>query len=77
MPHTIDFIVTGAQKIHCEGCEQRIDIALHRLPGIQDVQPSARTRQVVVTLDPAQVSLEQVQAKLEQLGYQVTAEGGS
>lgn len=77
MLHTIDFMVTGAQKIHCEGCEQRIGTALRRLPGIQEVQASAHTQQVVVTIDPTQVSSDQVRAKLEQLGYQVTAEGGS
>jgi len=29
----------------------------------------------VVTIDPAQVSPEQVQAKLVQIGYQVTPQG--
>ncbi len=77
MPHTINFMVVGVQKIHCENCEQRIGTALRRLPGIQEVQARADTQQVVVTIDPTQVNLEQVQAKLEQLGYQVTAEGGS
>jgi len=36
------------------------------------VQASTHAQQVAVTLDLTQVSLEQVRAKLEQLGYQVT-----
>jgi copper chaperone CopZ len=38
------------------------------------VKASAATQQVLVTVDPAQVGAEQVRAKLEQLGYQVTGE---
>ncbi len=67
---TITFQVTGEPTIHCAGCEQRIGTALRRLPGIVQVQASAQTQQVQVHVDPAQVSREQVQAKLGQLGYE-------
>ncbi len=76
MTNTIDFTVTGEQKIHCEGCEQRIDRALRRLPGVQDVEASAETQRVAVTLDPDRVGPEQVRDRLDLLGYQVT-EGGA
>ncbi len=76
MTNTIDFTVTGEQKIHCEGCEQRIHRALRRLPGIQDVEASAETQRVAVTLDPDRVGPEQVRDRLDLLGYQVT-EGGA
>ncbi len=71
MARTLNLIVTGEQKIHCGGCEERIGKALRRLPGIQDVQASADTQKVVVTFDPDTVSADQVRAKLEQLGYRV------
>ena len=71
MRRTIDFTVTGEQTIHCASCEQRIGNALRRLPGIQNVQASARTQAVQVTIDPTQVGSEQIRAKLEQLGYDV------
>ncbi len=72
---TLNYTVTGEPTIHCAGCEQRIGNALRRLPGIRAVQASHRTQQVRVTIDPAQVGADQVQGKLEQLGYQVrTAE---
>ncbi len=77
MARTIDFKVTGEQTIHCASCEQRISKALHRMGGIQNVNSSAQTQQVAVTIDPAHVRPEQVQAKLEQLGYEVRPQGGS
>ncbi len=76
MTCTVKFAVTGAQKIHCGSCEQRIDNALRRLPGTLKVQASAQTQEVEVTINPAHVSREQVRAKLEQIGYQVTSQGG-
>lgn len=73
MPRTVEFTVTGEQRIHCTGCEERIRRALRRLPGIQEVRASADTQQVVVTLDPGRVTPDQVQAKLEQIGYQLAS----
>ncbi|MGH8068550.1 MAG: heavy-metal-associated domain-containing protein [Candidatus Entotheonellia bacterium] len=63
--------VIGEQTLHCAGCEEHIQRALRRLPGIQEVQARADTQQVEVTLDADRVTPDQVQAKLEQLGYQV------
>ena len=77
MVRTLEFTVSSEQKIHCEGCERRIDNALRRLPGVEDVRASYRTQRVAVTIDPADVEPEQVRAKLEQLGYQVTPNGGT
>jgi copper chaperone CopZ len=71
MARTLNLTVSGEQKIHCAGCEERIGNALRRLPGIQDVQASADTQKVVVTFDPGTVSADQVRTKLEQLGYRV------
>ncbi len=71
MAEMVNFTVTGEQKIHCAGCEERITNALRRLPGIQDIQASHQNQRVVVTFDPARVSPDKVKAKLLQLGYQV------
>jgi copper chaperone len=77
MPRTIEFVVTGEDKLHCAGCEQRVRKALRRLAGVQEVQASAATQQVMVTFDPTQVGPEQVQAMLEQLGYEIAVQGGT
>jgi copper chaperone CopZ len=70
MAQTLEFVVMGEEKMHCAGCEQRVSNALRRLPGVQEVQASATTQHVLVTVDPSQVGADQVRAKLEQLGYQ-------
>jgi len=75
MTQTVYLTVIGGEKIHCAGCERRVANALRRLPGVQNVRASAQTQRVKVRIDPAQVGPEQVRAKLEQLGYQVTPEG--
>lgn len=77
MSHTLRFTVTGDDRIHCAWCEQRIANAVRRFPGVTQVQASAETQQVLVTIDPAQVGPDQVQARIEQLGYQVTPQGGT
>jgi len=77
MVDTIEFRVTGETTLHCAGCEQRVANALRRLAGVQEVRASAHTQQVVVTLDSDQVTPDQMQAKLEQLGYQVALQRDS
>ena len=77
MTRTVDFPVIGTQPIHCAGCEERIRNALQRLPGVHTVLASSHSQQVAVTFEPAQVSPEQIRAKLEQLGYQVTPQGST
>lgn len=77
MSNTAEFVVTGNQKIHCEGCEQRIDRALRRLPGVGSVEASAQSQRVIVEMDPAQVSPEQVRERLDLLGYEVAGGASS
>ena len=74
MVRVVDFTVTGEEKIHCAGCETRIAAALQRVRGVREVQASAETQRVKVTIEPSQVRPEQVREKLEQLGYQVRPE---
>lgn len=71
MTTTLQFEVVGEEKIHCAGCESRIATALGRLPGVEDVQASAETQQVKLTIDPARVSADELRVRLEKLGYQV------
>jgi Cu+-exporting ATPase len=77
MTQTINFTITGEQKLHCAGCEQQVGTALQRVPGIQDVRPSAQKQQIMVTIDPAHVTPEQVREKLAQLGYEVAPGDGA
>jgi len=71
MMDTVELMVTGEQKIHCGGCEQRIANALRRLGGVQHVRASADTQRVVVAVDTAQIAPGELRARLAALGYEV------
>lgn len=71
MATNVEFSVTGEQKIHCEGCEERISRALKRVPGVEAVKASAKEQRVSVSIDTARANAEQVRAKLQELGYDV------
>ena len=73
-PRIIDFMVIGEEKIHCVKCENRIGNELRLLPGIHGVWANTQAQQVRVGIDATQVRPDQVQAKLEQMGYQVTGD---
>lgn len=77
MANIINFTVTGGTRIHCAGCEQRINRALRRVPGIQRVQTSISRQEIAVTFEPAQVGPEQIQTRLGEIGYEVTREGST
>ena len=57
--------------IHCEGCEATIERFLSRVPGVQAVKASEEAQVVQVTWDPDTIGVDQVQAKLDELGYPV------
>jgi copper chaperone len=71
MTTTMNFTVTGDQKIHCDGCEQRISRALERVDGVQTVDASAQHQRIVIETDPAQTGPAQVRERLDLLGYDV------
>ena len=71
MAQTVQFTVTGQDTIHCESCEQRITTALRRLVGVEDVQASHETQQVIVTFNPEQVDAAAIRTKLAQTGFEV------
>lgn len=68
---TIEFVLTGEQKMHCSGCETRVAYTLRQLAGVRDVRANAKTQHVLVLLESAdQIGAQEIGEKLEQLGYQ-------
>lgn len=70
MLKSITFEVTGGQKIHCQGCEERIESALKKLPGINKVRADARNQRIDVLLDTSVVEPSSVIEKLSHAGYE-------
>ena len=63
--------VLSVPDISCEHCVKTINGALGALPGIEAVSTDIPTRTVQLRYDPAQVSMEQIQATLDDEGYSV------
>ena len=57
--------------ISCEHCVKTINRALGELPGIESVNTDIPTRTVRLRYDPATVSMEQIEATLDDEGYSV------
>ena len=59
--------------IHCVGCEVRIQKVLGGLPGVIEVKADHKTQKVQAMLHPGKISVVQVIARLEDLGYRTTS----
>ena len=57
------------KAIHCAGCEARIQSVLARMSGVHKVKADHKTQKVQLTFDSANVSVQDVKDKLEDLGY--------
>jgi len=77
MTGTAEFTVVGEEKLHCEGCEQRVDRALKCLAGVRDVGASYHSQQIEVSFDPSRLGAGDLQQRLELLGYEVSGGGGA
>ncbi|MBN8938516.1 MAG: cadmium-translocating P-type ATPase [Rhizobiales bacterium] len=60
------------EGMDCASCAAKIDTAVRRLPGIEDVNVSATTGRMTVTHQP-QSDLDAVQRRVAGLGYRVAA----
>ncbi|CEG54773.1 heavy-metal-associated domain-containing protein [Stutzerimonas nitrititolerans] len=72
MLESINYTVTGEEKMHCAGCESRVKNALQRLEGMHQVVASAEGQAIRVSIDSSKLSPEQVEARLAQIGYEVS-----
>jgi len=75
MNRTLEFTVTGDSQIHCGSCEHRITRSLQQLKGVENVDASAETQSIRVTIDSKLTSPEEVQKKLQSIGYETERRG--
>ncbi|HET8911181.1 MAG TPA: cation transporter [Ktedonobacteraceae bacterium] len=68
-PSQIAFAVEG---MTCASCAMRIEKGLKKLPGIMDASVNLATEQASVSYDPGQASIEQMEQKVDALGYKAT-----
>jgi len=63
--------VLSVPEISCEHCVKTINGALGELPGVEAVSTDIPTKTVTLRYDPSQVTLETVEATLDEEGYTV------
>jgi copper chaperone len=63
--------VLSVPDISCEHCVTTINGALGALPGVETVSTDIPTRSVQLRYDPTQVSMETIEATLDDAGYTI------
>ncbi|MGA7342842.1 MAG: heavy-metal-associated domain-containing protein [Terracidiphilus sp.] len=67
-----NIIQLSIEGMHCEGCVRRVTGALAALEGVR--VSSVEVGSATVAADPARVSLEQIAAALDRVGFTARAE---
>jgi copper chaperone len=63
--------VLSVPDISCEHCVKTINGALGALPGVESVQTDIPSKSVRLRYDEGQVSMDQIEATLDDAGYTV------
>jgi copper chaperone len=63
--------ILSVPEISCEHCVKTIDGALGALPGVESVITYLDSKTVALRYDPAQVSMDTIEATLDEAGYTV------
>ena len=64
-------VVLSVPDVSCQHCVSTIHKALGVLPGVETVSTDLPTKTVHVHYDPSRVTLDQVEATLDDAGYTV------
>ncbi|HEY4033812.1 MAG TPA: cation transporter [Ktedonobacteraceae bacterium] len=64
-------VVLSVPDVSCQHCVNTIHKALGVLPGVETVSTDLPTKTVHLHYDPSQVTLNQVEATLDDAGYTV------
>lgn len=62
----------AVDSIHCAGCERTIGRILRDVPGVEGVEPDARTNTVKVEFDPVHVARDDIANRLAAAGFPVS-----
>lgn len=53
----------------CEGCAEKIDLALHSLSGVREIRSDVRQKRILVRYEPTKVRPEQLRDAVNQAGF--------
>lgn len=66
----VEFLVPS---MVCEGCAEKINVALAPVPGVREVRPKVAQKRVSVRYEPSQVPEERLRETLEKAGFPAVA----
>jgi copper chaperone len=72
MASMMEHVMVTAPDISCGHCVATVKEAVGALPGVARVEADADTKRIEIDFDPGQVSLTQIEAALDEVGYPVT-----
>jgi len=75
-PTTATDVVIPVAGMTCLTCELTVESSLKRLPGVASAEANVAQQRVTVQYDPAQVTVEQLMAAINQTGYQASRPQG-
>lgn len=61
--------VVGEQKLHCEGCANRVMRLLTSLQGVERARAQASNQRIEVQFDPALLDSNSIAERLRDAGY--------
>jgi copper chaperone len=64
-------VTLSVPDVSCEHCVAAVNGALRQQPSVKDVKVDLDTKTVSFAFDPAQVSMEKLEAALDDAGYTV------
>lgn len=73
MSKKVIYKVTGERTIHCNGCENTINLALKQLPEVGVASADRVSQMIEVTLASDDSDTQPITMQLDSLGYQVEA----
>ncbi len=67
-------VTLSVPDVSCEHCVKTIDGALGALPGVEAISTDIPTKSVRLSYDASKLSMEQIEATLDDVGYTVSHE---
>jgi copper ion binding protein len=71
---TVQDVVLSVPDVSCQHCVHTINTALGALPGVEAVSTDIAGKSVHLRYDSAQLSMEQIEATLDDAGYTIAHE---
>jgi copper chaperone CopZ len=65
-------LVIDVQGMTCNGCENTVQESIGSLAGVTEVKASHTDSLAIVSFDPGQTSVEDIQNAITKVGYEVT-----